>query len=281
MKGLCVAVIATVGLTVTAEGLVPPLPDGALEGWTRYAAETEQRVTREVSSKAGFLAIDFAAGAAAERASVLSGAIPIRATASVDTNGKPLEVPNAMVHHWRGAVLLRGLDVTSLMAILERDVPNTGQEDVLRASVLNRGPDTMTVFLKVRRTKFVTAVYNTEHALRFHRVSSQRAWSESVATKIAELADAGGEREVPSGEDRGFLWRWNSYWRYEQVPGGVIAECESVSLSRRAPFGLRSLIGPLISGVARESMERTLTGLQRYFQANPVTQRPRAPSRAQ
>ena len=94
----------------------------------------------------------------------LSGAIAIRATASVDANGKPLEVPNAMVHHWRGAVLLRGLDVTSLIAILESDAPDTGQEDVLRVSVLNRGPDTMTVFLKVRRTKFVTAVYNTEHA---------------------------------------------------------------------------------------------------------------------
>jgi len=34
------------------------------------------------------------------------------------------------------------------------------------------------------------------------------------------------------GDDRGFLWRLNAYWRYEQVAGGVIAECESITLSR-------------------------------------------------
>jgi hypothetical protein len=252
---------------MTTPNLVPPLPDGAFEAWTRYTGASEQRIRREIDSGTGFLALDFAADAAAERASVRSGAIVIHPMTSVDANGRRLDVPSAMVHHWRGAVLLTGIDVPSLLAALESDAPATGQEDVLRVSVLDRGPDTMTVSLKVRRTKFVTAVYNTEHAIRFHRVSSRRAWSESVATKIAELADVNTERELPLGRDRGFLWRWNSYWRYEQVPEGVIAECESISLSRSAPFGLRSVIGPLVAGVARESMERTLFSIQKYFSA--------------
>jgi hypothetical protein len=64
------------------------------------------------------------------------------------------------------------------------------------------------------------------------------------------------------GDDRGFLWRLNAYWRYEAVPGGVIAECESVSLSRDVPFGLGLVAGPIIRSTARESMERTLESLR-------------------
>ena len=266
MEGLCLALVIMLGGTTPVGAFVPPLSARTLEGWTKYAEAIDGRVRRETASDTRFLALDVAEDAAAERASVLAGRIVTRAMVSVDASGQPIRVPDAMVHHWRGAVLLKGIDVPVLLARLERDPPGAGQEDVLRVSVLDRGPDTMTVFLKVRRTKFVTAVYNTEHAVRFHRVAPGRAWSESVATRIAELADANtpAERELPAGQDRGFLWRWNSYWRYQQVSGGVIAECESVSLSRNAPFGLRSLIGPMIASVARESMERTLASLQSY-----------------
>ncbi len=45
------------------------------------------------------------------------------------------------------------------------------------------------------------------------------------------------KREKPEGKDRGFLWRLNSYWRYQQVDGGVLVECESLTLSRESrPF---------------------------------------------
>jgi hypothetical protein len=264
---LCLMAVVMIGGTTAVSGLVPPLPPGALEGWVRYVDATDRRVHREIGSTTLFLALDAADDAAAERATMRSGATVVRAMQSVDANGKSIEVPNALVHHWRGAVLLRGADLSSVLTKLQSEAPDTGQEDVLRMSILNRGPDAMTVFLKVRRSKFVTAVYNTEHTVRFHRISTGRAWSESVATKIAELADPNtpAEREKPPGQDRGFLWRWNSYWRYEQIPEGVIAECESISLSRNVPFGLRALIGPLVSGVARESMERTLASLQAYF----------------
>src|SRR5258707_816067 len=94
-----------------------------------------------------------------------------------------------------------------------------------------------------------------------------RAASTSVATRIAELADADTpeERELPAADDRGFLWRLNAYWRYEEVPGGVIAECESISLSRDVPAFLRYLVNPLIESTARESMTRTLTALRSQF----------------
>ena len=53
----------------------------------------------------------------------------------------------------------------------------------------------------------------------------------------------------------------NSYWRYEAVPGGVIVELESLTLSRGLPWGTRTVVRPLIERVARESIERTLVTL--------------------
>jgi hypothetical protein len=110
----------------------------------------------------------------------------------------------------------------------------------------------------------ITVTYNTEHVVDYARVSSTRAVVRSVATRIVELAGAGGpeEHEKPSSQDNGFLWRLNAYWRYEAVPGGVIVECESVSLSRPVPLLIRPIANPVVDRVARESMTRTLTSLR-------------------
>ena len=114
--------------------------------------------------------------------------------------------------------------------------------------------------LKLQRKQFVTVVYNTEHIVQYASHGAGKASSRSVATRIAELEDAQtvNEREMPEGQDHGFLWRLNSYWRYEQVAGGVIVECESISLSRSIPSVLRVMVRPMIDSAAKGAMERTL-----------------------
>jgi hypothetical protein len=175
-----------------------------------------------------------------------------------------VDVPSAMVHHWRGAVFLPGATLERLMATLETEAPPAGPE-VLKATVLSRGPGVMRLFLRLQRTKFVTVVYNTEHEVTFTHDAASRASSVSVATKIAEIADANkpSEHELPPGDDSGYLWRLNAYWRYQTVVGGVIAECESISLSRDVPFGLQFITGPLIRSTARESMTRALEEIRK------------------
>ena len=124
--------------------------------------------------------------------------------------------------------------------------------------------DSMRVYLKLRRKKFVTVYYGTEHVMDYARHGAVKASSRSVATRIAELVDVGsaGEREKPIGNDRGFLWRLNSYWRYHELDGGVIVECESISLSRSIPSVVRWMVTPMINSAARESMARTLTSMR-------------------
>jgi hypothetical protein len=113
----------------------------------------------------------------------------------------------------------------------------------------------------------VTVVYNTEHAVRFEHLDERRAASTSIATKIAEVRYPGtkAEYELPLGSDHGFLWGLNAYWRYEAAPGGTIAECESISLSRSVPPIFQFVAGPRIQDAARESMERTLRALSDRF----------------
>ena len=139
------------------------------------------------------------------------------------------------------------------------------QPDVLQSTILERSPSQMRVALRLQRSRIVTVVFNTEHTVTFARLGPDRAISASVATKIAELENPGTprERELSASDDRGFLWKLNAYWRYQQAGSGVLAECESVSLSRSVPLVLRYLAGPIIESTARESMERTLAAVKR------------------
>jgi hypothetical protein len=256
-----IVVVALLVLATGAPLAALPLSPATLAGWTAYVSATERRIERELVSTDRFLAEDFAADPAAKRQALQRGAILV---ARVDANGAR-EVPSALVHHWRGAVLIPGAKLADLLAKLQSGVP--ASEDVLESRILERQPDRMRVFLRVQRTKFVTVVYNTEHTVTFRRYGPARASSTSTATKIAEVESPGTsrERELEPGDDRGFLWRWNSYWRYEEVAGGVIAECESVSLSRDVPSVLSYVAGPLIRSTARESMERTLATMRVRF----------------
>ena len=259
-----IVVVAMLVLAAGAPLAAGTLRPATLAGWAAYISTTERRIARELTSTGRFLAQDFASDSAAKRGAVQRGAILIdRVDASA--NGGATEVPSALVHHWRGAVLIPGAKLADLLAKLQSGVP--ASEDVLESRILERQPDRMRVFLRVQRTKFVTVVYNTEHTVIFRRHGPARASSTSTATRIAEVDSPGTsrERELEPGDDRGFLWRWNSYWRYEEVAGGVIAECESVSLSRDVPSVLSYVAGPLIRSTARESMERTLATMRIRF----------------
>ena len=252
------------GLLATATLGAARLQPESEAGWRSYIAATERRIATELSARGIFLAMDFTSAAAADRIAVLAGDVVIREVETVDANGAPIDVPSALVHHWRGDVFVPHATLDEVLAKVESGALLSAPEDVLKAAVTDRGPGWMTVYLRLQRKKFVTVVYDTNHDVTFARVSSTRATSQSTATRIAEIDDAGSpnERALPPGDDHGYLWKLNAYWRYEQVPGGVIVECESISLSRMVPTLLRYLVAPLIESTARESMEHTLRAVR-------------------
>lgn len=266
-----IAAFVVAGVVAPPVGTSPTLPDRTSAGWTDYVAATERRIDHEMTAPPRFLVLDFGASAGADRQAVLSGQMPVAEMHTARQDGAAIDVPDAWVHHFRGAVLIPHATLDQVLARLQAEVPGSGQGDVLASAILSRNGPSMHVFIKVRRQgRFVVAynlVYNTEHDVKFDRRDAARASSTSVATKIAELDGPGtpGEREFPSGDKNGFLWRWNSYWRYEQVEAGVIAECESITLSRTAPFGTGWLAGHFAQGEASAAMTRALINLRTYF----------------
>ncbi len=239
------------------------LSPGTMKAWRDSVDAVERRIANEIYSPKGFLAMDFldATRASREREAALSGEILVVRIKTRDEEGRPIPVPGGEIHHWRGAVFIPGITLENLLARLENPSPSDSrQEDVLESAVLEKGPGRLKLYFKLQRSKIVTVRYNTEHLVQYRRHSKTRASSSSVAVKIAEIERLGDntEREKPEGHDRGFLWRMNSYWRYEQANGGVMVECESMTLSRSVPPVVEYLARPIINRVARESMRRTL-----------------------
>ncbi|HVL66712.1 MAG TPA: GtrA family protein [Vicinamibacterales bacterium] len=234
-------------------------PAAALEGWTRYVARVDQRLA---DTTAGFFALDMRQ-VPRWRERARAGEIPM---AEVDPPG----VPDGKLHHWTGAVFVGN---TSVDAVVRRIQEHAGREaefyeEVKGSKLLDRRGDTVRVFMRIYRDAGpVDVTYNTEHLVQYRRLDGTRTTSRSEATKIAELADPGTprEREKPPGDDSGFLWRLNAYWRYEQWGDGVLIECESVSLSRSVPFIIRPIANPIVNRIARESLERTLRSLRKFL----------------
>ena len=84
--------------------------------------------------------------------------------------------------------------------------------------------------------------------------------SRSSAIHIAEVENAGksNEREKPPGDDGGYLWRMETWWRMEERDGGVYVQSEVVSLTRDIPAGLGWLIGPFVTSIPKETLTFTL-----------------------
>jgi putative flippase GtrA len=242
------------------------LRSATVAAWDRYVSGVEARRARETRDPLRFLTVDFAGADQREalRSRLQRGEIPVDSIGASTLDGGA-----GTISHWRGYVFVPGAGVGDLLecAALRGRCAEHRHEDVIDQRVLDRNGDSLRLFLKLRRQAVVTVAYNTEHLVTYQRHSAQRASSRSVSTRIAELRDAGTaqEREQPVGQDRGFLWRLHSYWRYEAAAGGVIIELESLTLSRPIPWAVRPVAAPIVEGLARESMTRTLGSLRRLW----------------
>jgi hypothetical protein len=263
---LFVTLATTAGISVDASAAT--LQPRTVQAWKAYVAATEARIATELTSKRGFLATDFAADRNRTREAIVRGDIPIGKLATVDRSGKLITAPDGLIAHWRGAVFLPGVTLDALLNRLQHPSEvGPHQEDVLALRVLDRRPDHLRLAIRMTRSQVVNVTYDTEHVVDYRRDGTTRASSTSISSRIVEIDDAGtaGERALPEGRDRGILWRMNSYWRYEQMPGGVVVELESLTLSRGIPFGLGAVVEPMIDRIARESIHRTLEHIRRTY----------------
>ncbi len=259
-------VLLLVGLRATAEDLPPKME----EAWQIYVAAAEKQIVEGWAASKEFLPRHISSDSEAESCGreIHRGNV---CTVKVETLQKgrlAIRVPHGMVHHWFGSIFVPEVSLDEVLRLI-KDYSSYARhfDEVVEARELSRDEDAdrFRVYIKLKRKKIITVYYNTEHEVTFEKRGQGRVMSRAVATRIREIAKPGvpNEKELGYGEGRGFLWRLNAYWMYEQVDGGVILNCEVLSLSRSIPAGLDWLVGPFVESIPRESLEATLSAIRR------------------
>ena len=195
----------------------------------------------------------------AMRAKLKDGAMLVMPTAG---NGN-LEIRGGLIQDWTGSTFIPGARLAQVLGVVQDYAHHKEiyQPEVAEAQLRSRTGDDFKVYMRMVKSKlFLTDVLNTEHDVHFAALDSHRAYSRAYSTRIAEVAEAGKptEHELPEGNDRGFLWRTNSYWFFEEADGGVYVESEAITLTRDIPFGMGKLFGPILRSLPAESLRNSL-----------------------
>lgn len=238
----------------------------------RYEHLTEERNDTELKRGSGLLWVD--ALPESQRtvayAALQRGEVQIHQLNTLD-NGKPIGCPGGLIHHWVGVVFIPGATLDDVLGVLQDyDRQSTYYApDVERSRIESHEGDHFRVFLRFRRHKVITVVLNTEHDVHYFRDAPGRAHSRSSAVRIAEVENPGksDERQEPPGDDGGYLWRMETWWRMEERDGGVYLQSEVASLTRDIPTGLGWLVGPFVTSIPKETLLFTLESTRRAVEA--------------
>ena len=231
--------------------------------FNRYVVLTDERNDRELKSNSHLLWIDSLP--IPERtqayADLKRGEIKMSKLDTLD-NGAAIHCPGGLIHHWVGLAFIPGAKVNDVLAILEDYNQHSVYyaPDVERSKILSRDGDHFRVFLRFRRHKVVTVVLDTEHDVYYFHDSETEAHSRSSATRISQVENAGksDEREKTPGDDDGFLWRMETWWRLIERDDGVYVQSEVASLTRDIPTGLSWLVSPFVTSIPKESLAFTM-----------------------
>jgi hypothetical protein len=250
-------------LSATTSVVAAELKPEAVAAFERYASAAEAAIAADIEDPNRFLRILHADPAARQTVEeeLRTGQVAV-ARLQTTEHGKRIEIPDGLVHHWLGAVFLRGVPIADAVALMQ-DYDRHAEvfrPAIAQSKTLERDGDRFHVFLRFSMKKVITVVVNTESTAEFRRLATDRVVSAIRSTRVQELEAPGTpqEREKPIGHDGGFLWRLNSYWRFLERDGGTYIECETLTLTRRIPVGFGWIIGPFVTSLPRELLASTL-----------------------
>jgi hypothetical protein len=264
---LACCLLAIAQLPGLAEGRTPSgfrvsLSPSTLQAFQRYVAIADTQNSRNLG-EGNFLWIDDLPAREEQDAyaGLKRGQIAMRRVLP-EAAGANAGIPGGMIHDWKGIVFIPGANLDQVLRVLQ-DYDHHATiyaPDVEKAKIEKHDGNHYVVFLRFRRTKVVTVVLDTEHDVSYFHDSPTRAHSRSSAIRIAEVENPDGpnEKEKKPGEDQGFLWKMETWWRLQEKDGGVYVQNHVVSLTRDLPTGLGWLIEPFITSIPKESLEFTL-----------------------
>lgn len=262
MKSFLTTVL-TCFLALSTAASAAELKPKTAEAFDRYEAATEQRFTAELKPGGPFLYID--AYSADERnadyARLKNGEILIEKL-HTRAPGVHKDIPDGMVHHWVAVVFVPGVTLTQVLPVV-KDYDHRAElykPEVIASRLISHQGDDYKIFLRLYQKKFTTVVFNSDYDVHWGEVNPDEYYSNSISTRITQVKDSDHPDgpEYPPGTGTGYLWRLNTYWRFEQKDGGVYIQCEALSLTRDIPYGLGWLIKPLVTRIPKDSLNRAL-----------------------
>lgn len=236
----------------------------AAQNYARYIALTQVQVDAELAQSGSCLWVERLPESRRTEAlaQLRSGGVVIEKLETLD-DGKPIAVPGGLIHHWIGTAFVPGATLAQTLAFMQdyNHKVEYFKPDIVRSKILKHEGDDYFVLLRFYQKKIITTVIDTDQEVHYHVVDKTHAWSRSSATRVQEVDNPGksDERLEPEGHDRGFVWKLNTFWRFEEKDGGTYLECQAISLSRDIPTGLGWMVGSFVSSVPRESLTFTLT----------------------
>ncbi|HUI75032.1 MAG TPA: hypothetical protein VLX32_08815 [Candidatus Acidoferrum sp.] len=276
---LIVARVLLASAAASAGGLnAAELQEKTIEGFQSYVQHAEGRMRKELANPKTFLLLDgLPAGERGTMEAELRAGRVIVVNMKKDGADDEPSVPDGLVHHWMALVFVPGVHLKQVIAFVQDygRYPELYKPDVQRAKVKSTDGQTFHVYMRLYRKLIVTAVYDTEFEDRYYPVDAAHEYSNSRATRIAEVGNPGesDEYDKPVGHDRGYLWRLNTYWRYEEKDGGVYIQVEFIALSRSVPFIYAWLVNPYIKSVPRNYLTHLLETTQQALTKRENAQR--------
>jgi hypothetical protein len=185
-----------------------------------------------------------------------------------EEEGKPIEVPDGLIHHWVGVVFVPGVSLERAVSLLQ-DYDNhwrTYAPEVRRSKLLeDMDNNTFKIYLQFYKESPRHVSFNTVFEVHYAQLDATHVISRSSSLRIAELEhpERPDSSEFPVGQGHGYLWRLNSYWRLEEKGGGVYMQVETISLSRDVPAIFSWFVHPLIRRVSRQSVTTLLNATRR------------------
>lgn len=236
----------------------------AAQAYDRYVELTSAQVTAELAQSGPYLWVERLPPEqrAADEGQLRNGQLLIERLETLDS-GKPIPVPGGIIHHWIGTMFVPGATLTQTLSFMEDYDHKTEyfKPDIVLSKILQHQGDDYFVQLRFYKKKIITTVIDTDQEIHYHVVDATHAYSRSRTRRVQEVENAGrpDEKLEAQGHDRGFMWRMNTYWRFEEKDGGTYVECQAISLTRDIPTGLGWMVGSFVTSVPRESLTFTLT----------------------
>lgn len=259
-----IVALLAIAVVFSSFGGAAELKKKTTAAFDRYVAATEARFANELKPDGPFLYIDALKDSDRQKAyqQLKHGEILVEKLETKAPGVNADSVPDGMVHHWVGLIFIPGATLKQTLPLV-KDYDRRAdlyKPDVIASHTTWHKGDDYKMFLRLYQKKFTTVVFNTDYDVHWGAVTPTRVYSNSISNRIAEVKDADKPDgpELPVGTGHGYLWRLNTYWRFEEKDGGVYLQCEAVSLTRDMPYGLGWLLKPLVTSIPKASLNRAL-----------------------